>query len=179
MDRRMMDYLPPVFWKIREFSALMAAEQPEIESAWEAADDLLDNQFIASSGELGVSRWEMILGVSPKATQTLDERKFAVLARLNSRLPYTITELKKQLSALCGEDGYSVEPDYDDYILRVELALTAKNNYTAAEALLSELAPANLTLRVGLKYNRHLTFAGWAHGEMSTYTHYNLRNEVI
>jgi len=179
VDRRLIDYIPPILRDIREFLAIMQSEQPEVENAWSAADDLWENQYISSAGELGVSRWESILGITPKATATLDERKFEILAMLNAKLPYTMTELKKQLSMLCGDDGYSVELDNDGYTLMVLLALTAKNNYNAVVSLLEEIAPANLILTVNLKYNQHLTFAGRMHGEMKAYTHYDLRNEVV
>ena len=39
----------------------MESEQPEFDQAWGNADDLLNNQFISTAGNMGLSRWEKIL----------------------------------------------------------------------------------------------------------------------
>ena len=90
MDRKLINYLPYVVRDYAEFQGITGAEQPEFENAWAAVDDLLNNQFIKTAGNLGLSRWEKILGISPKGTDTLDDRRFRVLTRLNEELPYTL-----------------------------------------------------------------------------------------
>lgn len=90
MDRKLINYLPYVVRDYAEFQGIAGAEQPEFENAWAAVDDLLNNQFITTAGNLGLSRWEKILGITPKGTDTLDDRRFRVLTRLNEELPYTL-----------------------------------------------------------------------------------------
>lgn len=58
MDRKLINYLPYVVRDYAEFQGITGAEQPEFETAWAAADDLLANQFIKTAGNLGLSRWE-------------------------------------------------------------------------------------------------------------------------
>lgn len=52
MDRKLINYLPYVVRDYAEFQGITGAEQPEFETAWAAADDLLANQFIKTAGNL-------------------------------------------------------------------------------------------------------------------------------
>ena len=101
----MIDYLPPVLRDVREFRVIAGTEQIAFESAWATARNILDNQFIESADELGVSRWERILGITPRGTATLDDRKFVILATIESQLPYTIYHAPAGISA-----GFLVRP---------------------------------------------------------------------
>ena len=118
MDRKLINYLPYVVRDYAEFQGITGAEQPEFENAWAAVDDLLNNQFIKTAGNLGLSRWEKILGITPKGTDTLDDRRFRVLTRLNEELPYTLPQLRVILESLCGAGNYSA--DVADYTLLVK-----------------------------------------------------------
>ena len=73
MERKLIDYLPYVIRDYAEFQGIMGSEQPEIEKAWNTTDDLLNNQFIPTAGNMGLSRWEKILGITPKGTDSLEE----------------------------------------------------------------------------------------------------------
>ena len=109
MDRKLINYLPYVVRDYAEFKGISEAEQPEFESAWGSSDDLLNNQFISTAGNLGLSRWEKILGITPKGTDTLEDRRFRILTRLNEELPYTLPQLRNILETLCGSGNYSAE----------------------------------------------------------------------
>lgn len=127
MDRKLINYLPYVVRDYAEFQGITGAEQPEFENAWAAVDDLLNNQFIKTAGNLGLSRWEKILGITPKGTDTLDDRRFRVLTRLNEELPYTLPQLRVILESLCGAGNYSA--DVADYTLLVKVGVAAKKNF--------------------------------------------------
>lgn len=93
-----------------------------------AVDEVLDAQFVSTAGERGIERYEQIFSIVPQDTDTLDERRFRVLAKINAQLPFSISRLRQQLSTLCGEDGYRMEIDGGKYTLTVKVALTAKRN---------------------------------------------------
>ena len=83
MERKLIDYLPYVIRDYAEFQGIMGSEQPEVEKAWNTTDDLLDNQFIPTAGNMGLSRWEKILGITPKGTDSLEDRRFRILTRIS------------------------------------------------------------------------------------------------
>ena len=85
----LLGYLPDVLKDTKEMQAIMAAEMPEIQALWQACEDVLNDQFIVEATENGVARREKMLGISPFATDTLDDRKFRILSRYNEQLPYT------------------------------------------------------------------------------------------
>lgn len=176
-DRNLIDYLPNAERDIKEFDAILTkAEQPEIAISWGAIDNALKDQFVEDATENGVSRWEKILNIFPKATETLDSRKFTILTRINEQLPFTITTLKEQLKTLCGEDGYEVT--MDDAGVHVGVALTAKSNYNDVNALLKRVVPANMVVDLSLKYNQHSMYETYTHGALQTFTHAQIRNGV-
>ena len=53
MDRRLLDYLPPVLRDVMEFQAINAANEPEISLAWDALALVMANQFLDTADERG------------------------------------------------------------------------------------------------------------------------------
>lgn len=179
MDRNLIDYLPQVLKEVRELKLIFQSEQTEIADLWGSIDNALNDQFVIDATEYGVSRWEKILGIIPKATETLDARKFRILTRSNEQLPYTIRTLKQQLEALYGKDDYSVELYNDVYTIEVKVNLIAKNNFDDVAALLHRVIPANMIIDLKLIYNQQSTLSQFTHGQLQAYTHNQLRSEVL
>lgn len=179
MDRNLIDYLPPVLKKVREFKLIFQSEQPEIADLWGSINNALNDQFVIDATEYGVGRWEKLLGIVPKGTESLDARKFRILTRLNERLPYTMRTLQLLLEALCGKDGYSIELYNDVYTIEVKINLIAKSKFDDVDALLQRVIPANMIINLRLMYNQHLTLKQFTHGYLQSYTHNQLRSEVL
>lgn len=179
-ERNLIEYLPEGLRNVKENHAILTvAEQPEMVNLWDAMDDVLKDQFILDATENGVSRFEAIMKVVPKADQSLDERKFALLTKNNEQVPFTIASLEQRLGLLCGEGGYEVSRDVKNKVLNVSVALAAKHNYTVVEELLERIVPVNMTINLSLKYNRNSAVAEYTHGGLEEFTHDQIRNKVI
>jgi hypothetical protein len=152
-DRPLIGYIPAVLKEVRQYQALACGEQPEIFKLFNEIETALNNQFVLTSDEFGVGRWEKILNIMPKATYTLDERKFTILSRLAEKLPFSYRMLEQILTGLCGENGYRAEVNHGLYELAVKIALIAKNNFNDVETMLNRVVPANLTINLSLMYN--------------------------
>mgnify|MGYP001022424467 FL=1 len=179
MRKKLQDYLPPILLKTYEFPLLCDTEQPEIDRLRDAADAVLDAQFISTAGETAIARYEKIFGVVPQDTDTLDERRFKVLTRINTQLPFSVRRLRQQLETLCGADGYKLELDGDRYTLTVKVALTAKRNQQAVEELLADIVPANMVCTTSLLYNQHADLTRFTHAQLALLTHFEIREEVL
>ena len=179
MRKKLQDYLPPILLKTYEFPLLCETEQPEIDRLHDAADAVLDAQFLSTAGEYAISRYEKIFGVVPQDTDTLDERRFKVLTRINTQLPFSVRRLRQQLETLCGADGYKLELDGDRYTLTVKVALTAKRNQQAVEELLADIVPANMVCTTSLLYNQHADLPRFTHAQRALLTHFEIREEVL
>lgn len=179
MRKKLQDYLPPILLKTYEFPLLCDTEQPEIDRLRDAADAVLDAQFISTAGETAIARYEKIFGITPMDTDTLAERRFKVLAKINAQLPFSVRRLRQQLETLCGTDGYKLELDGDRYTLTVKVALTAKRNQQAVEELLADIVPANMVCTTSLLYNQHADLTRFTHAQLAALTHFAIREEVL
>ena len=179
MRKKLQDYLPPILLKTYEFPLLCDTEQPEIDRLRDAADAVLDAQFISTAGETAIARYEKIFGITPMDTDTLAERRFKVLAKINAQLPFSVRRLRQQLATLCGEDGYKLELDGGKYTLTVKVALTAKRNQQAVEELLADIVPANMVCTTSLLYNQHADLTRFTHAQLALLTHFEIREEVL
>jgi hypothetical protein len=172
-------YYPDVLKEVREFKALATAENPEMELINTALTDVLDQQFIETATTYGIARLEKIVSITHKATGTLEERKFKVLAKYNEDKPYTVPKLKELLSTLCGADGYSLEINNGEFTLKVKVALTSKKNKDVVGELMERIVPINMVISVVLMYNQWQTARGLTWGGVSGIKWEELREEVI
>jgi hypothetical protein len=172
-------YLPEILASADCMKAISEAQNLKLSLAYEDIDKLLDNQFIISADSDGIKRWERILGISPKATNTLQDRRFRVLSRVNSKLPYTYLRLREQLEILCPDGGFTLELDVAGFTLRIRVALTAKEQFDEVEKLAARQSPANLILDISLRYNTHDVLGSFTYQQLAGYTHTQLREELI
>lgn len=179
MDRKLIDYLPEVLKTYKEFIELMRVEQPQIEALWDACDSLMNEGFLDTETEVGAAKWESILDIKPKNTDSLEIRNFRIHGRLVEDLPYTERTFCKQLAALCGEDGYSYKLDYDKFSLQIKVALTSKKLKDEVQSLAERIVPQNYILDIDLMYNTHriIRECGFTHRQLSAYTHKQIRDE--
>lgn len=119
-DRQLIDYLPPALRKVLDFEAITSAQQPEIEAAWAALELVMNNQFIDSATEAGVSVWERELNIAPLVSDTLDARKQRIKAAWAYGIVYTYNWLVDWLKKACGEEN--PPPVVDGYVLRATVS---------------------------------------------------------
>lgn len=179
MRKPLHEYLPPILLKTCEFPILCSTEQAEIDTLQSCIDEVLNAQFVSEATENGITRYEKIFGIVPQDTDTLDERRFKILTKINTQLPYTERQLKRLLAALCGENGYKMKINYAGFVIEVKVELTAKRSLTAVQELLLDTVPANMVIECSLLYNWHEKLSGFTHAQLAAYTHKELREEVL
>ena len=180
MNRNLIDYLPAILRSVREYKAiLMGGEQDEMSALWDGVSDAFDDQYLNSATLNGVQRWESILGIFPRGTDGLEARKFRILARLNEQLPYTLPVLKTLLSALCGEEGYTVEVLHEEYLLTVRVLLIARSNFGDVDELLKKIVPANMIIDLSLLYVAWEIIKGYTWGHLKTKTWDDVREGML
>lgn len=172
-------YLPDIIANVKEMIAHADAERPELETLWAANDSAYDDQFLYTMTENGINRWEKMIGISPMGTDTLEDRRFRIINRLNAQLPYSYRMLQSHLDQMCGQNGYIMEYDPATWTLMIKVALTQKKQYDEILDLVQQMIPCNLILDYDLLYNKHSTLAAFKHEQLSGYTYGALRNEVI
>lgn len=151
MERQLIEYLPYVVRTYDIFQGIAEGEQPEFDMAWYNTDILRDEQYIFTAEDIGLRRWERILGILPKDTDTVAYRRDRIISRLNEELPYTLKQLRKMLDALCGKDNYSIY--LSDYRLFVSVSVAAKQRFGDVSSLLERITPQNIFLDIQQQYN--------------------------
>ena len=170
LDRKLIDYLPPVLQSVIEFAAITGAQQPEIEAAWDALNLVMDNQFIDTATEAGVTVWEKELGIVPLAADTLEDRKQRLKTAWTYGIVYTYNWLVNWLKTSCGESN--TLPTINDYTLRVSLPVSVDylhmlgdmRRYVAANVLID---PLILLSKIKIP---HYTGAAFRHSNKQTIT---------
>lgn len=179
--KKLIDYLPNILKPFREFQAITDAEQLETDQLRQDIQNVLDGQFISTADADAISRYEKIYNIVPFAGGTLDDRRLAILVKINSELPYTLRALRNKLDTLCGEDGYTFDINYSGYTVTVKLELTAKYQFNTVSDTLAEMLPANLLIDLDLRYNQWGMVATkklkW--GDVADRTWGTLKSEVL
>lgn len=174
-----LSYLPEVFKSIREMSAHAEAVNPELTALWGDIEKAYSDQYLYEMSENGVKRWEKMIGIVPMGTDTLEDRRFRIINRLNAQLPYSYRMLESHLTQMCGPSGYKLSYDAETFTLTVKVSLAVKKQYNEIFDLVNQMIPLNIVLDYDLLYNTHTVLSGFTHAELSAFNHNALRNEAI
>ena len=172
------EYLPGVLKDVAEIRAIMDTETPEIQALWDAVEACMNDQFIQSATEDGIARRESMLGISPYASDTLDDRRFRLQSLYTENVPYTRRSLKNWLETLCGEGGYVLTITTSNFNVDVKVALGVKKQENVIRETLERMLPYNMTFSVSLLYNTWGSAKTKTWGSVKTKTWQNLKEEV-
>ena len=140
-DRSLKDYLPNFL--IPYFKCLMDAEEPEFELAWDKLADFLDDAFILSAHDSGVTRFEKILKITPSSEDTLESRISRVFIRWGYTFSYTWNHFQQKIQMLCGED-YEIVENWSEYQLCITTHLDLYGQVEDLERIFRYMLPANV-----------------------------------
>lgn len=140
----LVSYLPPIMAEFQEYRATLEAENPEFVLVWNATDQVLQNEFIATADEYGISRFEQILNILPSKEDTLESRRSRVQTRWFNTIPYTLKALLGKLIALCGENNFTVVKDYDHYKISIFTDLELFGQAEELDFTLDTMIPCNM-----------------------------------
>lgn len=140
-DINLIRYLPPYLKEYTELAAILNAENPEFKLADESAEKLLNNMFIETADEHGISRFEKLLNITPASEDTLESRRKRVMFLWNFKVPYTMRYLKEKLTEICGDD-YSLS--IRDYCIDILTHLFEYGDMENVRNMLIEMIPCNM-----------------------------------
>lgn len=163
---RVERYFPNVLAPAKEFKMLAQMEDDEFAALWNEAWQWFCNTFVNYINVAGAERWEDMLGIIVPPGSTLEDRKAAILLRINTQLPYTIRKFQELINAAYGENmiiastnkQYELWFDIDNaVILRMnELRIWARS-----------IIPANLTIKIQQMMTSNIH--AYAGGKVSCY----------
>ncbi len=142
----LVSYLPPFLADFKEIRLTLEAENPEFVLLWKASDQVLQNEFIATADEFGISRFEKLLGIFPETGDSLEVRRTRVQNRWFTALPFTLkTFLKKAAEILGGEHNFSIQADFkNSYEMVLVVYSIDDSRVEELKYLISSMVPVNI-----------------------------------
>lgn len=140
----LVSYLPPFMADFKEIAVTLEAENPEFVLVWNAADRVLQNEFIESADEYGISRFEKILNILPSTKDTLESRRARVQVRWFNTIPYTMKAFLAKLVALCGDSDFTVTKEYENYTVTILTNLELFGQVEELEHIIESMMPCNM-----------------------------------
>ena len=172
------ELLPLYLQAYKELAAPMDAETPEFRAIETEHNRIIANRYIVTCDEEGIVRYEKLMGIQPKADDTLKDRIFRCITKWNVCLPYNYAFLNQKLKELCGAE-YTLDLDIAGQTVTVKVGLAQKNQYDVVAEMLEEIVPCNLQLNLSLLYNQYRTLKPYPHIILAQFTHWELRNLSI
>lgn len=167
---RIVEYFPGVIAKSDHMQNLANAENLGLELISNDYDRLFKNIYVETANTEGIERFEQMLGILHKLDDSLEDRRVAILAKLNTRLPYTRRVLIQFFNNLVGKDGYTLRIDYGRRTIFLKIELSRKNQIAAISRMLRQVLPANMLVDIKLKYNQVYMLKVFKSSELNTYT---------
>lgn len=138
-------YFPRYYEGILETDELIKVENDIWNNLYLLLNKAKNNQFIAYADEDGIYAYEQLFQiVADPETETLEERRFRLLNRIQTLSYYTMIYLRQKLNSLFGGNNYEVEMDYLNYTLYVKSNASNSFIYKEIIATINKIKPANI-----------------------------------
>lgn len=148
----LFNYLPLFMQEYQEMNVILKVENEELIKEWEEIERAFNNGFIFSADIYGISRFEKMMKIYPKSTESIEERQNKIYTKWNSALPYTWRWLENYLFNYFKGTTTKATPTLFNDEYRLNVKLTSKGYYKEYEYNLFEnlrkLIPANLILNM-------------------------------
>lgn len=145
----LVSYLPEFMQKYKEPVSALEAENPEFQIIWDATNRVLKNRFISTADEYGISRFEALLGIYPRAEDTLESRRSRVQSNWFNKIPYTWKVLLQKLLVLHGDTNFTLYHDFETgYTLTLDTDLELYGQVEELEKMLTTILPVNIVIDV-------------------------------
>lgn len=169
---------PSIITQIPDIAQIYEINEEQSEELENAIDDTDLQLFVNSMAESTLISWEKIYHIEVLDSDTLDDRRTKVKAKMLEHLPYSYRVVIKKLNVLC-PDGYELTLDENLTEFSIKIVLSSKKMISNVQAYLEETVPLNMLLDVDLLYNTYQILKRFTHEHLEDYTYQQLRDEVI
>lgn len=143
---KLINYYPTVISTLEEFQAAIAACGMEFDFLHSEINFAYNDAFLTTMGFARTSEWENALGISPAKNATLESRRTAIIARLQSTFKLNTQSIANLVSTMTGGTCRSYFSNEDSTIY-IDIRLPSSNRLEDFPDLESELGrriPAHL-----------------------------------
>lgn len=145
---RLQRHLPDFINDVSEFKELDKTHTYELDKVDGVIHELENNQFIESANSAGLSRYEKMLNIA--TDMDIDVRRFNILSKYNSSIPFTMNWLINSLNASVGKGHYLIELNHNNYALTISIVKDKEYVITNLSKDLRKKLPANLIIKINV-----------------------------
>lgn len=143
-DINIVQYLPIFLQEYLQYKLLMRTEDVEFENIFKNLVTIEQNNFILSSDDAGLKRFENMLNIYSQPDESMENRRMKVLSKWNEHEVYTFDFLKSKLDVVCGVGNYEIVEDFKNYRLELHTNLSEIGEVTELERVIDYIIPCNL-----------------------------------
>lgn len=162
---RMLNYWPQVIQRILEFQAFIKSEGFEIDFLTGDIEVSINEAYLTTMGEDRISSWEKALGIVSSTTDTVEDRREAVIARIRGQGKLNTALINSIVNTFTGGTAISY---IENSVLYIKITPPPNNKQYKFENVVRELSkkvPAHLGLSVTRNYSTwddiKTNFASW------------------
>lgn len=146
------EHLPQYYKGIREIDILSEALTYILTNLQSELQQILANNFIQTANEIGVNRFERILGITSDPTLDLESRRQRILSKMATSTIFTLRVLKTNLKEICDNGEYTLTMDNRNFYMDLKVRIGKKGMLDVLYDLLYTMLPAH----VGFYIHNHL-----------------------
>lgn len=172
-------YYPLIYKEVKETDEIIKVENEDFNLIEENLNSCIDNQFIMTSDDRGISHRESSLGILPdREVETIEFRRQRLLNRLTTKPPFTMIYLRERLDELLGVGQYKIIMDYNKYTLYIRFVQKDRSYQNEIMYLLNLIKPANIILEYS-EYNAWYDVRPYTWGQVKSLTWEQLKDDPL
>lgn len=166
----LMEYLPYFYQDSEVVKEIQGALSLVANKVAQDSLDTLNQFFIDTVDEKGLSYWENMLYISNN-TLDIEQRKLNILSRLRGRETTTEEVIKRTVKDYTGLECI-FEPHYNQYLFKIIFSGTTgkPNNFELLVKQIEKIKPAHLEVEY--------VFSSRTHGDLRQFTHDTLSKNI-
>lgn len=164
---RMLQSVGSAFFDDPYQLAIFNANGLIMEEVHQAADRLMFEVLI-NEATWSLPYWEQLFRIKAGDRQTIEERRRAVVLKMNEYFPVTRKRMESIISAYTEHNGVSIDDKRGNYIFEVFLRNSGKFDFSGATEAIEETKPAHLDYQYHLINDDKWVIGGALLGAEST-----------
>lgn len=167
---RLQEYLPPYYVDSKQMTALLMAQEIELDNIAAGILRQRDDMFIMTASAQAIRRREKMLRIqADPATEPLDFRRKRIINRQSTKPPFTQRWLQAQLDRLIGPGMAVVSVNTAEFLLMVTTNIENANLFKEVQHTIQTVKPANMVYqqntslrhRIGIKHTTVKRDVSW------------------
>lgn len=140
-----MEYLPPYYVDSRQMTAILMAQEVELDNIAAGILQQRNDMFIMTASSKAIRRREKMLNIqADPTTESLDFRRRRIINRQSTKPPFTHRWLQAQLDRLLGPGLAVVTVNTAEFLLLVTTNIENANLFKEVQHTIQTVKPANM-----------------------------------